>query len=75
MGRAIGDVTEHIAGTLGCWVDELAGPTFGVIGALTEGLGGLLSGVGELVGMSDIFDPLGEMLSSIGNVIENLLPS
>jgi len=75
MGRAIGDVTEHIAGTLGCWVDELAVPTFGVIGAITEGLGGLLSGVGELVGISGIFDPLGEMLSAIGKVIEDVLTS
>jgi hypothetical protein len=75
MGSAVGDVTEHLAGTLGCWVDELAVPTFGVIGALTEGLGGLLSGVGELVGMSGILDPLGEMLSSIGNVIMDTLPS
>jgi len=75
MGRAVGDVTEHIAGTLGCWVDELGAPTFGGIGVLTEGLGGLISGVGDLIGMSDIFDPLGEMLSAIGNVIEDLLPS
>jgi len=75
MGRAVGDVTEHMAGTLGCWVDELAVPTFGVIGVLTEGLGGLISGAGEIVGMSDIFDPLGEMLSAIGNVIKDALTS
>jgi len=24
MGRAVGDTTEHLAGTLGCFVDELA---------------------------------------------------
>jgi len=75
MGKAVGDVTEHMAGTLGCWVDELGVPTFGVVSALTEGLGELLSGLGELVGISDIFDPLGEMLSEIGNVIEDLLQS
>jgi len=75
MGKAVGDVTEHIAGTLGCFVDELAVPTFGVIGVLAEGLGGLISGVGELVGMSDIFDPLGEMLSGLGNIIKDALPS
>ena len=75
MGRAISDVTEHIAGTLGCWVDQLAVPTFGLVGVITEGIGGLLSGLGELVGMSDIFDPLGETLSAISDVIEDLLPS
>ena len=75
MGEAVGDVTEHIAGTLGCWVDELSTPTFGLIGVFTEGLGGLISGVGDMIGMSDIFDPLGDMLSSIGDVIGDLLPS
>jgi hypothetical protein len=75
MGRAVGDVTEHLAGTLGCYVDELAVPVFGAIGAVTTGLGGLISGLGDLVGMSEIFDPLGEMLSAIGNTIGDLLPS
>lgn len=75
MGKGIGDVTEHIAGTLGCFVDELAVPTFSVIGVLAEGLGGLISGVGELVGMSDIFNPLGEMLSGLGSIIKDALPS
>jgi hypothetical protein len=75
MGKAVGDVTEHIAGTLGCFVDELAVPTFGVIGVLTTGLGELLSGVGDLLNMGYIFDPLGEMLSGIGNVIQDALPS
>ncbi len=75
MGKAVGDVTQTLAGTLGCWVDELAVPTFGAIGVLTEGLGGLISGVGDLLNMGYIFDPIGEMLSAIGNVITNVLPS
>ena len=74
MGRAVGDTTEHIAGTLGCWVDELAVPTFGVIGALMEGLGGLLGGLGEMLGMQSIFDPLGDMLAGLADVIADFLP-
>ncbi|MGA8849040.1 MAG: putative metal-binding motif-containing protein, partial [Dehalococcoidia bacterium] len=75
VGKAVGDVTEHIAGTLGCWVDQLAVPTFGVAGAIMDGIGGVISGVGELIRMPDIFDPLGGMFSQIGNAIKNAWPS
>jgi len=75
MGRAVGDVTETLAGTLGCYVDELAVPLFGVIAALATGLGGLLSGLGGLIGMSDIFDPIGAMLTDLASVITDLLPA
>lgn len=74
MGRAVGDTTEHIAGTLGYWVDELAVPTFGLIGALLEGMGGLLGGLGEMLGMEGIFDPLGDMLAALADVIADFLP-
>jgi hypothetical protein len=74
MGRAVGDTTEHLAGTLGCWVDELAVPTFGLIGALLEGIGGLLGGLGGLIGMESIFDPLGDMLAGLADVIADFLP-
>lgn len=74
MGRAVGDTTEHIAGTLGCYVDELAVPTFGVIGALMEGLGGLLGGLGEMIGMQGIMDPLADMLAALADVIADFLP-
>ena len=75
MGRAVGDVTETLAGTLGCYVDELAVPVFGLLAALATGLGGLLSGLGGLIGMSDIFDPIGDMLTSLASVIQDFLPS
>jgi hypothetical protein len=75
MGRAVGDVTETLAGTLGCYVDELAVPVFGLVAALSNGLGGLLSGLGSLIGMSDIFDPIGKMLTDLASVIQDLLPS
>jgi hypothetical protein len=75
MGRAVGDVTEHIAGTLGCYVDELAVPVFGLIAAIAEGLGGLLKGLGSLLNMSDIFDPLGNMLTDLAGVLTDLLPA
>jgi hypothetical protein len=74
MGRAVGDTTEHLAGTLGCWVDDLAVPTFGLIGALLEGIGGLLGGLGGMLGMSDIFDPLGDMLAGLADVIADFMP-
>ena len=74
MGMAVGDTTEHLAGTLGCWVDELAVPTFGLIGALLEGIGGLLGGLGEMLGMEGIFDPLGDMLAGLADVIADFLP-
>ncbi len=74
MGRAVGDVTEHLAGTLGCWVDQLAVPTFGVVGAITEGLGGLLGGLGGMLGMEDIFDPIASMLQALADVIADFLP-
>lgn len=74
MGRAIGDTTEHLAGTLGCWVDELAAPTFGLLGAITDGLGGLLGGLGELIGMESIFGPIGDMLAAVADVIADFLP-
>jgi len=73
MGRAVGDTTEHIAGTLGCWVDELSTPAFGLMGALMEGLGGLLGGLGAMIGMSDILDPIGDMLTGIADVIADFL--
>jgi hypothetical protein len=75
MGRAVGDVTETLAGTLGCYVDELAVPVFGLVAALSNGLGGLLSGLGTMLGMSDIFDPIGKMLTDLASVIQDLLPS
>jgi hypothetical protein len=74
MGRAVGDVTEHLAGTLGCYVDELAVPVFGLIAALAEGLGGLLGGLGGLIGMESIFDPIGQMLTDLAGVLADLLP-
>jgi len=74
MGRAVGDTTEHLAGTLGCWVDELAVPTFGVAGAILEGLGGLLGGLGEMLGMEGIFNPIGDMLAALADVIADFLP-
>jgi hypothetical protein len=75
MGKAVGDVTEQLAGTLGCFIDDLAVPTFGAIGAITTGLGGMISGVGDLLNMGAIFDPIGDMLLAIGNAIEDALPS
>jgi len=75
MGRAVGDVTETIAGTLGCYVDELAVPVFGLVAALMTGLGGLLDGLGTLIGMESIFGPLASMLADIADVITNLLPA
>jgi hypothetical protein len=74
MGRAVGDTTEHIAGTLGCWSDELAVPMFGVIGALMEGIGGLLDGLGEMLAMEGIFGPLADMLTALADVIADFLP-
>jgi hypothetical protein len=73
MGRAVGDTTEHIAGTLGCYVDELARPVGGVLYALMNGLGGLLGGLGEMIGMQDIFDPLAGMLTGIADAMEEFL--
>jgi hypothetical protein len=74
MGRAVGDTTEHLAGTLGCWVDELAVPGFGLVGALLEGIGGLLGGLGEMLGMEGIMDPLADMLAGLADVIADFLP-
>jgi len=74
MGRAIGDTTEHLAGTLGCYVDELAAPTFGVLGAILDGLGGLLAGLGDMIGMTGILGPIGDMLEAIAGVIADFLP-
>jgi hypothetical protein len=74
MGRAVGDTTEHLAGTLGCFVDELAVPAFGLAGALLEGIGGLLGGLGGMLGMEGIFDPLGDMLAGLADVIADFLP-
>ncbi len=73
MGRAVGDVTEHMAGTLGCFVDELAPPTFGVMGALMDGIGGLVGGLGGMLGMEDILDPIAGMLESLADVLADLL--
>jgi hypothetical protein len=73
MGRAVGDVTETLAGTLGCYVDELAPTVFGVIAALATGLGGLVSGLGSLIGMSNILDPIGKMLTDLASTITSLL--
>jgi hypothetical protein len=70
MGRAVGDVTEHLAGTLGCYVDELATPTFGVIGAITTGIAGLLNGLGTLIGYTDILGPIATMLTDIADQIK-----
>jgi hypothetical protein len=73
MGRAVGDVTEHLAGTLGCWVDVLARPVGGVLMAVAEGLGGLLSGLGDLIGMEGILGPIGDMLTSLADVLSEYM--
>jgi len=73
MGQAVGDTTEHIAGTLGCYVDGLARPLGGLIYAVMNGLGGLLEGLGSMIGMEDIFGPIGDMLSGIADVMEEFL--
>jgi hypothetical protein len=70
MGRAVGDTTEHIAGTLGCYVDELAKPVGGVVYSLMNGLGGLLEGLGTMIGMEDIFGPLADMLTGIADAMK-----
>jgi hypothetical protein len=70
MGRAVGDVTEHLAGSLGCYVDELATPTFGVIGAITTGIAGLLDGLGTMLGFADILGPIATMLTDIADQIK-----
>ena len=75
MGRAVGDTTEHMAGTLGCYVDDLAAPTFGVMGALMEGIGGLVGGLGGMIGMENIFDPIANMLQNLADVVEDMLAS
>lgn len=73
MGRAVGDVTEHMAGTLGCFVDELAPPSFGVMGALMNGIGGLVGGLGEMLDMENILTPIADMLADIADVLDDLL--
>ena len=73
MGRAVGDVTEHLAGTLGCWVDYLGRPLGGLIYAVMKGLGGLVTGLGDLIGMKGIFGPLGQMLTDLAAVLETYL--
>jgi hypothetical protein len=73
MGRAVGDVTEHLAGTLGCYVDVLARPVGGVLMAVAEGLGGLLSGLGDLIGMQGILGPIGDMLTSLADTMSEYL--
>ena len=73
MGRAVGDTTEHIAASLGCYVDELARPVGGVLYALMNGLGGLLEGLGDMIGMGDIFGPIADMLTGLADVMEEFL--
>jgi hypothetical protein len=73
MGRAVGDVTETLAGTLGCYVDTLAKPLGGAIAAVFTGLGGLLKGLGTLIGMEDILDPIGDMLMEIEDLIKEFM--
>lgn len=73
MGRAVGDVTETLAGTLGCYVDRLALPLGGAIAAVFTGLGGLLKGLGGLLEMEDIFDPIGTMLEEIEDLIKSFI--
>lgn len=74
MGRAVGDTTEHLAGTVGYWSDELAVPIFGSVAAIMDGVGGLLGGLGGLLGMEGIFDPLGDMLAGLADVLADFLP-
>ncbi|MGA8849438.1 MAG: hypothetical protein WB564_06430 [Dehalococcoidia bacterium] len=74
MGNAVGDVTEHLAGTLGCYVDVLAKPLGGVVEALATGLGGLIKGLGSLVpSIADVVTPLGQMLIDLGAQIESFM--
>jgi hypothetical protein len=74
MGRAVGDVTEHLAGTLGCYVDELATPTFGLMGAVMTGIAGLLDGLGTMVpSIADILGPISTMLTDIVDQIKALM--
>jgi hypothetical protein len=73
MGKAVGDTTSHIAGTLGCYVDKLAAPTFGLMGVVATGLGGLLDGLGTMIGMTSIIGPIATMLKSISTEIQKFI--
>jgi hypothetical protein len=73
MGKAVGDVTQQLAGSLGCYVDELSAPVFGIVGALLTGVGGIVDGLGTMIGMTDILGPIATMLKDIATTLEDLL--
>ena len=73
MGRAVGDTTAHIAGTLGAFSDDLATPLFKGVSVIADGVGGLLSGLGDMIGMPDIINPIADILTGLADVIEDML--
>jgi hypothetical protein len=70
MGRAVCATTGQMACNLGGWSDQLGVVAVDASGALLDGLADILDYVlGDLVGMPDLGEAIGNMLRSIANAI------
>jgi hypothetical protein len=69
MGKAVCATTGQMACNLGGWSDELGVIAVDVAGTALTGLASLLSALGSMLGMEDIFDSIGDILKGIGDAI------
>jgi len=70
MGRAVCATTGQMACNLGGWSDELGVIAVDVSGALLDGLADILDYVmGDLVGMPDLGEAIGNLLRGIAEAI------
>jgi hypothetical protein len=69
MGKAVCATTGQLACNLGGWSDELGVIAVDVAGTALTGLASLLSALGTMLGMEDIFNSIGDILKGIGDAI------
>ena len=72
MGTAVAQTTGMLACNLGGWSDELGIIAAEGLGVVLEGLGPLVVALGDMIGMGDLFAPIADILTQLGQVISDL---
>ena len=72
MGTAVAQTTGMLACNLGGWSDELGIIATEGLGVVLEELGPLVSALGDMIGMPDLFNPIADLLVRLGELFAEL---
>jgi len=72
MGTAVAQTTGMLACNLGGWSDELGIIAAEGMGVLLIGVGDLLPELGDMIGMRELFESIGNLIAELGRVIAEL---